>query len=256
MTNVSLAGKEKLMKQHLIIDWGNTRVKVAVFVDGELIKHATEEFVSPEWLLKFKPDLSTSKVLLCSVSSRSSEAERFLSQQTEHFIKLSHQTPLPLNIQYATPETLGYDRLANAIAAGKRSDSEYALAIDVGTCIKYDLVHREKGYLGGAISPGLQMRYRALHRDTSALPRLNSESSANLVGTSTAGSIHSGVFNGMLAEIDGIIQRYQNDYKSLTLFLTGGDAQLFEKALKNHIFANSFLTLFGLNDILEFNDNA
>src|SRR5690606_35907743 len=103
MTNVSLEGKEKLMKQHLIIDWGNSRVKVAVFVDGELIKHATEEFVSPEWLLKFKPDLSTSKVLLCSVSSRSSETERFLSQQTEHFIKLSHQTPLPLKIQYITP---------------------------------------------------------------------------------------------------------------------------------------------------------
>lgn len=244
------------MSEHLIIDWGNTRVKVAVFVNGALVKQGVADLITPQWLSEFAPNFSVMKVLLCSVSAKSSEMETFLAENTRGFLKLSHQTPLPINLAYDTPETLGYDRLANAIAAYKLSTEEYALAIDVGTCLKFDLVHQRKGYLGGAISPGLQMRYNALHRDTSALPLESYSEMVKLVGKTTRESIHSGVINGMLAEIDGVIQRYQDNFNPLAVFLTGGDAQIFEKELKNHIFANSFLTLFGLNDILEYNQNV
>ena len=97
------------------------------------------------------------------------------------------------------------------------------------------------------------MRYRSLHHDTHALPLVDSKEPVDLIGRNTSESIHSGVINGMAAEIDGVIERYQSEFNPLAVFLTGGDAQIFEKALKNDIFAHSFLTLVGLNDILEFN---
>lgn len=244
------------MSHNLIIDWGNTRVKAAVFENGALVKQDAAEKIDIGWLQNFNPDFIQSNVLFCSVTSRSDQMEDFVSRKVPYFLKLSHQSKLPVKTNYKTPDTLGYDRLSNAIAAINRCTTDYALAIDAGTCIKYDLIHRNGGYLGGGISPGLQMRYRALHRDTHALPLIDEVSIPELVGENTVESIRSGVINGALAEIDGLIDRYSERYSSVSVFLTGGDSHVFEKALKNTIFANSFLTLFGLNDILEFNQNA
>ena len=218
------------------------------------MQQAAQATIDEQWLRQFAPDHAEMRVLVCSVSSKSKPLESSLSGRAAAYIKLSHETPLPIEMQYESPDTLGYDRLANAIGARKLAPAgRHALVIDVGTCLKFDFIHAEEGYFGGAISPGVQMRYRSLHRDTHALPLVDSKEPADLIGRNTSKSIHSGVINGMSAEIEGVIQRYQSEFNPLAVFLTGGDAQIFEKALKNDIFAHSFLTLVGLNDILEFN---
>lgn len=244
------------MSANIIIDWGNTLVKLARFEQGGLVEHMQLPGPSYKVISDWIGHPARCKMLLCTVSSKSNEVEKQLQQEALFFLKLSHQTPVPLQTRYLTPETLGYDRLANAVAAWRlRKPDHHALAIDAGTCLKYDFVHSEKGYLGGAISPGLRMRYRALHDQTDALPLLTEAQRTPLTGQSTYESMHSGVVNGMLAEIRQIIRQYRAEYPECSVFLTGGDASLFEEELKNHIFAHPFLTLTGLHDILEFNQN-
>lgn len=243
------------MPKHLIIDWGNTRVKVAIFNGEALEHHFIEPAINPDWLHENVPGFEHMHVLVCSVTQASMQIEAFLEASCQRYVKLTHQTPLPIVMAYQTPETLGYDRLANAVAAQKFTRKGYhSLAIDVGTCLKFDFVHAADGYLGGSISPGLRMRFSALNHFTDALPLVKPRVESELIGASTQGSIESGVMIGMLSEIECTIQRYRALYAPMEIYLTGGDAQFFEKALKNIIFAHSFLTLHGLNDILEFND--
>lgn len=242
------------MSNNLIIDWGNTRIKLAIFSEGILIQQYALPALSPDELKNRVPDFAKMHVLLCSVSHQSDELEQFLRSEVTHFFKLSHETPLPIKISYQTPQTLGYDRIANAVAAFKlRKNNHHCLAIDAGTCLKIDFLHADSGYMGGSISPGLEMRYKALNNYTSALPLIKNPQESQLIGDSTLQSINSGVLNGMRHELSGMIEQYQKQYDNLTIFITGGDAHFFEKALKNDIFAHVFLTLVGLNEILEFN---
>jgi type III pantothenate kinase len=164
--------------------------------------------------------------------------------------RLNDQTPLPFINTYRSPGTLGADRVANAAGAISKYPGRNVLVIDTGTCIKMDLVKAEGAYAGGSISPGLNMRYQALHRYTGRLPLLEPEEQATLIGTTTAESIHSGVLNGMVAEIDGLISRYESRFPDLVCLLTGGDHSLFSGKLKSRIFAAPTLTLEGLNSIL------
>jgi len=245
------------MSNNLIIDWGNTRVKLAVFSKGHLIQQTAVPKLTADLLQNLVPEFDKMYVLLCSVSHESDELADFLITKTANFIKLTHETPLPIGIKYKTPQTLGYDRIANAVGAFKaRNENNHCLVIDAGTCLKFDFLHADQGYLGGAISPGVEMRFKALNNYTSALPLISQPEVSPLTGQSTIESINSGVLNGMLQEIKGVIEQYQNDYKSLTIFITGGDAHFFEKALKIDIFAHDFLTLLGLNEILEFNKSS
>jgi len=245
------------MSNNLIIDWGNTRVKLAVFSKGHLIQQAAVPQLTADQLKNLVPEFDKMHVLLCSVSHESDELAGFLITKTANFVKLSHETPLPIGINYKTPQTLGYDRIANAVGAFKANNNKsHCLIIDAGTCLKFDFLHAENGYLGGAISPGLEMRYKALNNYTAALPLITQPEASPLIGRSTLESINSGVLNGMLHEIQGVIEQYLNDYEDLTIFITGGDAHFFEKALKNDIFAHDFLTLLGLNEILEFNKTS
>lgn len=256
MANDIFADRNFFMSANIIIDWGNTLVKLARFEQGELVEHI--QLTAPQYdeISTWMGCSSESKVLICSVSSNSDKVEKQLQREALFFLKLTHQTPVPLEVNYHTPETLGYDRLANAVAAGRlREPGHHALAIDAGTCLKFDFVHAEKGYVGGAISPGLRMRYHALHEQTDALPLLDEAQRVALIGQSTHESMHSGVVNGMLAEIREIIRQYRAEFPECSVFLTGGDASFFEEELKNHIFAHPFLTRIGLNDILEFNQN-
>ena len=140
-----------------------------------------------------------------------------------------------------------------ATAAFYYNSTANTLVIDAGTCITYDMVNGYGEYLGGAISPGLHMRYEALHNQTSKLPLLTSEEPIDIIGNSTESSIHSGVVNGISAEIDGVIDQYKMRFKDLTVILTGGDAQFLSKRLKNTIFADSKFLLRGLNYLLEYN---
>jgi type III pantothenate kinase len=138
-------------------------------------------------------------------------------------------------------------------AASKLYPSQNVLVIDAGTCITFDIINSENEYLGGAISPGLQMRYQAMNTFTENLPLLEPEEDVDLVGNTTIKSMQSGVIFGITSEIDGVISMYNSQFKDLTIILTGGDSQFLCKRLKNSIFANSNFLLQGLNYILEFN---
>ena len=159
----------------------------------------------------------------------------------------------PSRIGYATPLTLGMDRVALATAAFYHNPKGNTLVIDMGTCITYDMLNDHGEYLGGAISPGLHMRYNAMHQQTKKLPLLEPEIPLDFIGNSTANSMHNGVVQGISHELDGVIDQYKNRFEHLTVILTGGDSHFFAKRLKNSIFANSKFLLEGLNYLLEYN---
>ncbi len=162
---------------------------------------------------------------------------------------------LPIKVLYKTPETLGNDRLANVCAAWSLYPEQNSLVIDLGTCIKYDFVSASGTYPGGSISPGLSMRYKALTRFTSQLPYFKPvDEFPELTGQSTEGAIRSGVENGILEEVNGIIARYQELFDQTRIILTGGDHSKFADKLKSVIFAAPNLTLTGLKVILDHND--
>ena len=162
-------------------------------------------------------------------------------------------TKIPLQNTYKTPESLGRDRIALAVGANQLFPTNNTLVIDAGTCITYDFIDEKNNYLGGAISPGLQIRLNALHTFTEKLPLVTIKNGSELIGKTTEMSILSGVINGATAEVDGIIDRYKEQFGNLKTVLTGGDANYFVKTLKNNIFANSKVLLNGLNTILNYN---
>lgn len=239
---------------NLVIDIGNTLVKMAVFQGDILIKKKISlrlDFLKNLEELEQKYQ-KPGNIILSSVSKTPSKWLQKLEEGSRLFI-LDQQLPQVFANLYATPNTLGNDRIALVSAASKHFSTENVLVIDAGTCITYDFKNNKNEYLGGAISPGLEMRYKAMHSYTENLPLLDREEEITLIGNSTNGCMHSGVIYGITAEIDGIIAAYQGQYKDLTIILTGGDAQFLCKRLKNSIFANSNFLLEGLNYILEFN---
>jgi type III pantothenate kinase len=169
---------------------------------------------------------------------------------------ISHKIKVPFTNDYLTPETLGYDRIALVSAAASQFPDKNVLVIDVGTCITYDFLNSEGHYKGGSISPGIDMRYKALNHFTEKLPLLDANTPQSLTGNSTQTSIHSGVINGVAFEIDGIIDAYKQENQDLTVILTGGNAHFLRDRLKNTIFANPNFLLEGLNFLLEQNQNT
>jgi type III pantothenate kinase len=166
---------------------------------------------------------------------------------------LNSSTKLPISINYTTPNTLGNDRIANAVALSVLYPKQNSLSIDIGTCIKYDMLSENNAYLGGGISPGFGMRLKAMHGFTDKLPLVEKSIPVNLIGDSTESSLLSGAYFGALAEMKEIINSYKLRFPNLNVVATGGDLYYFEKELKNSIFANAFLTLVGLNEILNYN---
>jgi type III pantothenate kinase len=158
--------------------------------------------------------------------------------------------PLPIKILYATPQTLGVDRIAGSCGALQLFPGKNTLVIDAGTCITYDFTDSSKQYYGGSISPGLKMRFQAVHTFTARLPLVSPAENPELIGNSTETSIQSGIVNGTVAEIDGIIDRYRQKYPDLQVILCGGDGPFFENKLKASIFASPDLVLIGLNSVL------
>jgi len=238
----------------LVIDIGNTLVKMAVFQGDILIKKKISmrlDFLKnlKELEQKYQKPFN---IILSSVSKTPSKWIQKLEEASRLFI-LDQQLPQVFINLYATPNTLGNDRIALVSAASKHFPAKNVLVIDAGTCITYDFKNSKNEYLGGAISPGLEMRYKAMHNFTENLPFLDREEEITLIGNSTNSCLHSGVIYGITTEIDGIIAAYQGQYEDLTIILTGGDAQFLCKRLKNSIFANSNFLLEGLNYILEFN---
>ena len=170
-------------------------------------------------------------VILSSVVNHSDELTNFV-KSCKNGIEMSSDITLPLSSDYQTPETLGQDRLANASALATLAPESNSLCIDIGTCIKFDFVNSEGRYKGGSIGPGLAMRFKSLNTFTDKLPLIDLQSTSQLIGNDTKSSILSGVFYGMLAEINGMIDSYQSQHKELKIYLTGGDASFFENEVK------------------------
>ena len=168
-------------------------------------------------------------------------------------IKFDRSLDLPIEVKYSTPETLGNDRLANACALFERYEGTPALAIDSGTCIKFDVIDNTGNYLGGSISPGVTMRFKALNHFTDQLPELAPDPEIALIGDSTVHSMQSGVFNGVISEIDGMINQYEHLFPGIQKVITGGDSELLAGKLKSSIFVAPNLTLHGLKVILDHN---
>lgn len=242
------------MQTFFVVDAGNTRIKIGVFESDELKEVMAFEWSDKSWE-KVLYSIKKSKSIFSTVVSENKNKE--LKKLFTPTLVFDHRTKLPINLlNYKTPETLGLDRIANAVAIHNLTRTKNALSIDLGTCIKYDLVENNS-YIGGAISPGIEMRFKALNKFTGKLPLLNIEDINNsvFIGDSTINAISSGVINGVRAEINGNIERYQENYKDLTIFLTGGDANRFDLANKKRIFVDSNLTLKGLFLILKHNGN-
>lgn len=235
----------------LLIDAGNTSVKVALCDGREII--SVNRF-SPEDLHELGAYLSANKHVngaMTSVLSADKTNEILVLHPS--LLLINSTSRLPMQNAYATPETLGIDRLCNACGVFGQLETNYGVSIDIGTCIKFDLVSKKEGYLGGSISPGIQLRYKALNDYTGKLPLLSNKVVTDFVGTDTPSSIHAGVYLGALEEIEGMMNRYRNAYEGLTFFVTGGDAKYFDLHSKNDIFADDNLTLHGLLEIYKQN---
>lgn len=232
----------------LTIDVGNTKIKCAVFEENTLL----EKFVfdQNEALNFFKKIFKKFNTICFSIASSVGKLEKECLSYVEKHSKLlviTHQFSFPFENLYKTPTTLGIDRMVLASGASLSFPNTNCLIIDAGTCITYDFLNDKGQYFGGAISPGLQLRYKSLHNYTEKLPLLEKETIDFFIGQSTNESIHSGIINGIVHEIEGFISQYFLKYQHLTIILTGGDADFLAKRLKSTIFANSNFLLESLN---------
>ena len=238
---------------NLVVDLGNTRIKYALFSGSELKEVHIAEYAA---IPVFKEIIKEKKIKHSIVSCVLNQLPDFvntLKEQT-NYLEFTTQTKIPVKNLYRTASTLGSDRLAGVIGAQKLFPFKNVLVIDAGTCIKYNFINSQNEYLGGAISPGINMRFKALHNYTGKLPLLKADLNFNtLIGTTSDESILSGVMNGVLFEVEGTVNEYKKQYPDLTVVVTGGDSVFFEKRLKTPIFADHYLILKGLNEIIQYN---
>lgn len=239
---------------NLIIDVGNTLTKAAIFSKNRLVAETYFESGSfHSGIINFLSPYSCSHAIVSSVADKN--IITMLSEVTDlQILELTSKTPVPFKNEYKSPQTLGVDRIALTAAAFYEFPETNVLVIDAGTCITYDFLNEKGIYKGGAIAPGLRMRYDSLNYFTARLPLVDkSMHPKNFIGNTTESSILSGVYNGMVFEIEGMITQYRSLFQHLTVILTGGDMQILSKTLKNTIFANPKFLIRGLNHILEYN---
>ena len=237
----------------LCLDFGNTRLKAAIFNDDVVI----EEMVLPDdnndtietLLNRYQPQ----KSILSSVIDHNAALENILASRTI-FHKLSHHTKLNFTAPVGKPETIGADRLALAAAAVHFYPGKNNLVIGLGSCITYNFINQYHQFLGGAISPGMEMRFKSMHDFTAKLPLVEKDWNFPVIGYDTKTNLQSGVIAGITFEIDGCIDFYQNKYDNFNVVLTGGDAGYFARHLKNKIFADLKFLFKGLYAISEVNN--
>jgi type III pantothenate kinase len=246
--------KEVKNKMNLIIDIGNTRTKIAVINEVTIIKKIVVSGISKSLLEDIKDTFNIQGIILSTVKSAvDKNVIDTINDWGKLFIQLSHETNLPIQNDYKTPKTLGQDRIASVIGATHLFPNEHCLAIDVGTCVTYDFINANQTYIGGSISPGLSMRYRAMHEFTASLPLLNKQRLNTFVGYNTVTSMQTGVDYGLSFEVQGFIQKYFTNFGQIKVIMTGGDAEYLASMVKYKIFVNPDLVLIGLNKILIYN---
>lgn len=238
---------------NLTIDVGNTRIKSAVFENNTLIE--TDAFTNENFKnsieKKIKNFSKIENIIVSSVGKLNETELKFLESAANLHV-INRDQAFPFVNQYATPSTLGIDRMVLAAGAVLQFPKQNRLIIDAGTCVTYDYVDERDVYHGGAISPGIRLRYEAMHNYTSKLPLLNKEEPKNIIGDSTNQSMHSGVINGLTFEIEGYINSLTSQKENFIIILTGGDAIFLAKRLKNTIFANSNFLLESLNNLYQY----
>ncbi len=237
------------MKYNLCIDIGNTNIKSGIFVKGVLKELITgldallETKITTEFQCIYSSVRKSVPNELNAVFASCSKAE-----------KLSHKTNLPIILDYKTPETLGTDRIATAVAAHKLFPNENCIVIDAGTCVTSDFIDTDGIFRGGNISPGIMMRIKAMNSFTSALPLVGIENNDNILGKSTVEALQNGAVKGTIWEINTFINEIERIYGKSKLVFTGGDTKYFVNYFKTSIFADSNLVLKGLNEILNLNN--
>lgn len=242
----------------LVIDIGNTLTKLAVFDKSGMVDFIAvpkDSIESVKKLLNAHPGMHSA--IIASVVELDPALISLL--QTRLKIRfLDASTALPFKNMYQSIATLGYDRIAAVAGASAIFPGHDVLIINAGTCITYDIITSKNEYLGGTISPGIQMRFKAMHTFTSKLPFIKPtfEARTELIGKNTETSMQSGVQNGVLHEVDGIIDNYKSLFPELKVVVSGGDYKYFDKTLKNNIFATPNIVLTGLNRIHDFNEKT
>jgi type III pantothenate kinase len=232
--------------KNLVIDIGNSRIKSALFAGDELLEESV--YADLDQGVASWAAMSFQKCLVSLVRMGREELEAKLPFPVEF---LTSSTPIPLVNGYDTPASLGLDRLAAAVGAWHLASGKAALVIDLGTCVTYDLVDVQGVYRGGAISPGLQMRAKAMHAFTASLPEITlTPIPKTLQGTSTDSCLKIGVWSGLNFELAGFIAAYRVNFPEISIYLCGGDAESFDSLAKDHIFVVPNLVLIGLNCIL------
>ncbi len=240
---------------NLVIDRGNHSTKVYVFSDGEIVNTAIVEGHASNLISVLSPLLQEYKIsasILSTVLDDRHEIEDGLMWNNAH-VTLDAETELPLTINYSTQDTLGPDRIAAAVGGWQLFQPNPVLVVVAGTCITYNLVDANANFVGGAISPGIHMRLKAMHEFTGKLPLVSFEGQNNLLGNSTETSIRSGALNGTVEEVRGMISAYEKAYPGMKTVISGGDGAFLAEALKNGIFARPDLIAEGLYTILKFN---
>lgn len=235
---------------NLAIDIGNTRVKTGVFDGDDLVDAQVYEQLDSVSLQALISDSGVTHVILASTGT---DIEANTVHAPGVFLKLSSMTPVPIENGYKTPETLGQDRLAGMVAASWLHPGSNVLVIDAGTCVTFDFLDQSGKYLGGNISPGLDMRYQAMHHFTQRLPSVERGDTGLLLGDTTQTALQNGGLMGMLMEIAGYIEILRNKYQSVNTLITGGDAQYLAEHLNTKLTVQPHLILIGLNQILQFN---
>lgn len=234
---------------NLSIDIGNSLIKYGLFNNNNLTLNGIIQKDGFSMLKELISSNNVEHIIYATVAEIPVELNEVLCD-FRSVIELRNNTPLPIQNKYLTPETLGTDRLANVCGAVALFPGKNVLVVDAGTCLKFDLLTADGCYLGGAISPGMQMRFKALNQQTAFLPLITPLVEPLLVGRNTEESIRSGVMNGIMAELNDIISQYMKMFPRLEIVLTGGDANFFLNQFKSRIFAAPHLTLIGLNHIV------
>ena len=238
---------------NLIIDKGNTLTKVYIFDGDKIVARAKFESLDVFLLDKIFKEYAIQASIYSHVGNLDAENTAYLTAHST-FIHFNYLTPIPFTNKYNSPNTLGLDRLASVCAAFQLMPETPVLCIDMGTCITYDFINNKAEYLGGGISPGIQMRFKALNTFTAQLPLIQPDArKPSLIGDNTENSIKSGVVHGVIQEVLGIINTYEYQYPRLQVLMCGGDLAFFDTQVKNSIFARPDLVAEGLNTILQYN---
>lgn len=236
----------------LTLDIGNTYTKYGFFIENDLSEQGMVCGLDELRAFLASRSADFEQAIVCSVRYRYEEV-RHLFPGHKQVLYLNHLTPVPITINYATPETLGMDRLAAVIGASALFPGKAVMVIDIGTCITYDYMNSSAVFEGGIISPGVELRYRAMHEHTQRLPLLNDREVETLIGDSTANAMRSGVINGVTGEIEYMISQFLLKTPDLKVIITGGGAKIFESRIKADIFVALEIVLVGLNRVLDCN---